>query len=286
MEFIIFLVLPAILMRVAISVIPYPLPIVEVPRRLRVILGVILFLLIGVIVLVAPSYVRHDVINSIQVFGPIPLVGIAGFLLQYGLRDPYRVRWGSIAVSLALLAAVCFLLWNTASLGRLGPVFAFITVLSVAGVTLVTAIWMLWSLRRWRKLIALLVGFALPAVFLASVWMGEEQSPEEITQRNGDVIVQALGQYHTESGVYPTDLAELVPAHLNELPEARTMQDTGWLYTSDTRKYTLGYWHYPDKLGVILCLHSSKITGWQCEPTYRAQDWSPFSPVPTPVLRP
>jgi hypothetical protein len=289
MGFVVLLVLPAILMELVILRISYPpppLPIVEVPKRLRVVLGVGLFLLIGAIVLIAPTHKRFDVIFGIVVFGPIPLAGISGFLLQYGLRDPCRVRRWCIAVSLTLLIGGCLLLWYFASLGQLGPLFAYLTALSAAGVALVTAIWMAWSLPRWRKLTALLVGLLLPGAFLASVRMGDAQSPERITERNGDVIIQALEKHHIENGVYPTNLAELVPAHLNELPEALTTQGTGWLYTSDTREYTLGYWHYPHKFGVILCLHSSETAGWQCESTYEPRDWSPFSPVLTPIARP
>jgi hypothetical protein len=281
---------PVLLMVIAIRAISPLLPITDVTIRSRVIWGVSLFLL-GIVVLVALMQYYdicsiYDVSFVILLCGPTLLVGIAGFFLQYALRDPCLVRWRYIAVSLALLAVGCFLLGTIASFGRLWPFWAFLIALSCVSVALVTAIWIAWSLRRWRKLIALLVVFVLPAVFWASVLTGDTQSPEGITEKNGDMIVQALEQYHDANGMYPTHLAELVPVHLSELPEALTTQGTGWLYTSDARKYTLGYWHYPHKLGVILCLHDSETTEWQCESTVYAQGWEPFSPVLTPIPTP
>lgn len=286
MGFIVLIVLPAILMGVAIWAASYLQPIVEVLRRSVVILGISVILLIGIIVLVAPYRVRYDIVNNIQLFGPILLAGIAGFLLQYSLRDSHRVHWWCIAISMALFIAGCFLLWWLASLGGLATLCAFFTALSSVGVTTVAAIWMARSLWRWRKLTALLVGFVIPAAFVASVLLGETQSPEDITQRNGNIIVQALEQRRSESGVYPTSLDKLVPVCLNELPEALTTQGTGWLYTSDGSQYTLGYWDDPRWFGVNLCLHSSESKGWRCKYTYGYQDWSPFSPVPTPTPKP
>jgi hypothetical protein len=182
-----------------------------------------------------------------------------------------------------LFALACTLLCGFASLGHLGPVLALLTMLSATGVAIVTGAWMVYSLPGWRKLSAVLIGFVLPMVFSASIWVGENQSPEKVTRRNGDKIAYALEQYYAETGEYPTELNDLVPANLTELPQALTTQGTGWLYTSSTNQYTLGYWHYPHKLGVVLCLYSSESKNWQCESTFHSQGWGPFSPVWTPV---
>jgi hypothetical protein len=283
------LVLPSILMGVAILVIPRLSSAARSTWQRNLIVGAVLILIVAFFITLAmPIHAgcsKDEILFLIMAFGPIPLAGIAGFLMHSGLRDWWRISWWHMGGGLALFAMGCLLLRDLASGGRLGPVIAFLVALSATGVAIVTALWMVWSLPRWRKLAALLPAIVLPAALFVSIWIGEGQSPEEITQRNGDTIAQALERYHAETGIYPAELTELVPTCLVEIPEALTTQGTGWLYTSDSNQYTLGYWHYPDKLGVILCLHSSTDEGWQCQSTYSAEDWTPFSPVPTPTVQ-
>ena len=278
---------PSVLMGVAIFVAPRLRSTLRVSARRKAIAGLALLCAVGLLTILAtPDYTVAAFTRSVQSLWLIPLlIGIAGFLIQSSLRDPPGFCWWRIAVGFVLLVLACFSLSAMSSLGQLAPVMALLVALATTGVAIVTALWMIWSLPRWRKLIAVLVGVLFPAMLFASIWIGDTQSPEENTQRNGNVIVQALEQCYAETGTYPAKLIELVPTYLTEVPEALTTQGTGWLYTATASQYTLGYWHYPRKFGVTLCLHSSESEGWQCNHTYRYQDWEPFSPVPTPVLR-
>lgn len=107
---------------------------------------------------------------------------------------------------------------------------------------------------------------------------GESRSPEIVTRRNADMIVQALYAYRSAMGTFPTTLSELEPAHLEIIPRARTTQETGWLFEGSDDHFVLGYWYGPDKFGSTICLFRSSMPAWECQ----HNGWGPFPPVPTP----
>jgi hypothetical protein len=219
--------------------------------------------------------------------GAVPLlVGIAGILVQRGLRNGQRIRWWIAGGSLIAIALAGLLLGHLGSQGGWGGVWAFILSLTTGVIAVVICVWLIWVLPRWRKLASFGFAAATALMVLVSWKLGNYYSPEATVERNAETIVQALEEYHTESSTYPAALDELVPVYLPVLPEAVTTQGTGWLYTSNGDSYTLGYWFNPRKFGVTLYLYSSENAKWEWRFTYSAQDWTPFSPVPTPTSKP
>jgi uncharacterized membrane protein (Fun14 family) len=147
--------------------------------------------------------------------------------------------------------------------GSAGATAALLSILPTVGVGIVTALWMVWSLPCWRKLAALLTGILFPAALFVSLWIGADNSPDTITRRNGDAIVQSLERYHAETGTYPSELIGLVPAVLTALPE-KPQTVGGWLYTITDNEYTLGYVDGVDQYGYWVCVHSSENPKWDC----------------------
>jgi hypothetical protein len=218
---------------------------------------------------------------------PAALSGWAGFLIQSSLREPRTIAWQRLAASAIVVLAVCVGLDAIANVGQLGAPFALILGASATLPILITGVWIAWSAPRWRKLVAPLVVLLIPTAFWMSIQQGNAQSPEQITQRHGDRIVQALQAYHAAQRSYPAALTDLVPKYLPGLPNALTTQGMGWLYQTDSQQYTLGYWHYPSREEVILCRHRSTSPSWDCGVTANtAQGWAPFQVVWTPVPQP
>jgi hypothetical protein len=215
------------------------------------------------------------------------LVGIAGFLIQRGLRNTQTARWHLIGAGSIALILAGLLLGRLASWGGWGGVLAFILLLATGVVAVGICIWLVLALPSWRRLASL--GFAAATALIGWVsWeVGDYYSPETTVRRNAEAIIRSLEEYHMESSTYPATLDELVPTHLPKLPEAVTMQDTGWLYKSTGTTYTLGYWMWPEKYGVYLCLYTSGSEGRECRSTgYSEEGWEPFQPVPTPTPTP
>ena len=217
------------------------------------------------------------------IFSPPFLVGCAGVLLYRGLRAVPHVHWGysSASVFLFLLASIV-VGWLARGSG-LGLVFAFALGGCSIAVLFIETMWIVWCVPRWRKLGAGVVFIAVSVLFWQSILYGETQSPEMITQRNGTTIVGALDQYYRRYSHFPATLQELTPQYFSELPVAVTTQNTGWLYALTDDTYTLGYWYWPDKHGVMLCTYSSAVGRWKCSPTLSYRDWEPFPVVLTPA---
>ncbi len=219
---------------------------------------------------------------------PAIFIGVAGLLIQSSLRYPHVISWWRLASGIIIVLGVCFGLAALASVGGLAPLFALILGSIATLPALISGVWIAWSAPRWRKLAAPLVGLLIPFAFWISIWQGDAQSPENITQRHGDQIVHALETFHTVQQSYPAALTALVPIYLPNLPVALTTQGTGWLYDTDSHTYTLGYWHYPGKYDVILCRFRSTSSAWNCGVTDNTpQGWAPFRIVwtPTPTLQ-
>lgn len=220
-------------------------------------------------------------------FLPPSFTALAGFLFQSALRQPNRVIWWRLITGTLIFALMCLYLEELASDGGLGGAVALITAIFATLPILISAAWILWSVPRWRKLCAIILVLLLPSAFWFSIQQGDAQSPESITQLHGDQIVQALEHYHSIQQRYPAALATLVPNYISRLPDALTTQGTGWLYHTDGRQYTLGYWHYPDRDAVILCRYHSIRPEWQCKVTPNNQyGWAPFPVVMTPESQP
>jgi hypothetical protein len=151
-------------------------------------------------------------------------------------------------------------------------------------VFVIATLWIMLRVAIWRKVAA----FALLITFSLLMWQGvlygEARSPEMITQRNGDTIIQALDQYYTKHNRFPASLQELIPVYLPILPDAQTTQGTGWLYDVSGKEYTLGYWYWPEREGTMLCKYNSSTTkDWACLSASSYKDWEPFPVVPTPA---
>jgi hypothetical protein len=233
-------------------------------------------------------YEASVVLESLLFFVlPTTLTGVAGFLIQASLRDQRTISWWRLAGSIIIVLGVCFGLGALASVGELGGPFALISGTIATIPAFISGIWIGWSVPRWRRLAAPLVVLLIPYAFWSSIWQGDAQSPEKVTQRHGDQIVQALESYQAAQRRYPVALTELVPIYLPSLPTALTTQGTGWLYHTDSQQYTLGYWHYPSKEAAILCRYHSTSPSWDCGVTANtAQGWAPFRVVWTPVPQP
>jgi hypothetical protein len=247
-------------------------------RRPRwLLIGLSTALAITIWLLVISDYRREDMRIGFQLlFLPYLFSGVAAFLIQAGLRKPKRLGW-FVPLGLVMFLAVALSLAEVAGYGGLGTVFAFLTAVATGGVALVAAIWMLWSLEGWRKSAAVLAGVLFPLSLFLSVRVGDSNSPENITERNGAEIIAALDNYYQSEGVYPNSLSDLLPDHFLSLPDALTRQGTGWLYDRTDTGFILGYWRWPEKMGADVCLYQSVARYWNCE----LNNWGPFRPVET-----
>jgi hypothetical protein len=220
-----------------------------------------------------------EYISDFVLFGPIIASVVAGVLLHSGLRASNQVDWRRVGVGIALLALTCYGLFYLASFGLLVSVFASLLGLIIACVAAVAGFWMFWRLRGMQGIIALVVGILFPIALYFGIRAGNAQAPENVTQRNGDIIIQALHRYYTDTRTYPGRLTDLEPSYLAAEPDALTTQSTGWLYTGNDKEFTLGYWYWPDKFGAEVCLYQSGTQSWECG----ANNWGPFRAVPTPM---
>jgi hypothetical protein len=215
---------------------------------------------------------------------PAMLTSVAGFLVQSSLRDPRAISWWRLVISVLIIVGCCVGLGTLARGGQLGGPVALILGAVATVPILITGVWIVWSAPHWSKLIAPLIVLLIPTAFWISIQHGDAQSPEQITQRHGDRIIQALDAYHADQRSYPAALTALVPRYLPSLPDARTTQETGWLYQTDSQQYMLGYWYDPDKAVVTVCRYHSTNPSWACSPTANTvQGWAPFQIVWTPV---
>ena len=141
------------------------------------------------------------------------------------------------------------------------------------------------SKARIARLSAPVLAFGV--VVLVLLACGSD-SPMEFyrTNENAQAIIEALEHYHADNDTYPASLEGLVPAHLQELPEAVTTRGMGWLYTAAEDEYALGYWYDPYKDWTSVCLYTSTNDEWKCGRChiYEPDCWGPFTPVPTPTV--
>ena len=74
-----------------------------------------------------------------------------------------------------------------------------------------------------------LLGLALWFIFVVLDGPSEQEIDAAIKQ--GDVILAAIKEYHTENGTYPSILTDLVPNTLSEIPSP-TGNEEFWSYHS------------------------------------------------------
>jgi hypothetical protein len=272
------IVVPAFLMAALVVVLPKGRP-GWIGKRTLIIGSSLIALLTLLWLMAIPEYDRATAGFVVETFFlPYLLTGIAGFLLQRGLRSSPVVLW-QILVAVVLMSLVYMMIVDVTRIGLLSILLGILIAFSVSLMGMVIAIWLVLSLKGKHKLAALLPGLVFPMILVAGVAVGDSYSPESITQKNGDAIVKALQHYRNDRGTYPPDLSQLKPAYLSVLPEALTTQGTGWMYQLRDTEFTLGYWYYPAKDGSLVCLYRPSQTKWDCG----ANNWGPFPRVSTPA---
>jgi hypothetical protein len=205
---------------------------------------------------------------------------IAVVSIFYGLKDAQAVRRWPLAIGFGLLVIVCLLTafvstqeWGGMTAGMTGIYFLSIIVI-------IASVVMLVLLPKWRKTVVLLVGVAFPILFLQSILIGSEGSPDTITRKNGVLIAQALKAYHVDHHTYPATLEELVPKYLATIP-AEPESTSGWLYKVTDDDFALGYVSDVEKFGYWVCIYTATATDWECPlPTFIGE---PFNLGPTPM---
>lgn len=163
-------------------------------------------------------------------FAPLFATGLASFLIHSGLRESRKYSWLLVTMGLAILAIlaiICYWLSNIVSYGTQAG--ALLIGFSSTCVAIICAVWMIMTLKAWRKLAALVLGVVFPLSMFYSVLAGGMETPETVTQRNGDTIVQALYQYRAGVGRFPPSLADLVDSTTRSAHYAR--------YRLDVRKH-------------------------------------------------
>ena len=122
-----------------------------------------------------------------------------------------------------------------------------------------------------KAIISLVFIILFPIALFVSVGIGSEYSPEALTRKNGDTVVQALEQYYAEKGAYPIALVDLVPTHLATIPEPRVFEggwknaiDNEWEYQVISDSFRLRFWYltFDD---IEYCEYSSKSQQWTAE---------------------
>ncbi len=277
---IILLILPALLMGMLLWALPKDALVIRAPSRKLMIIAALGIAILTLIFLALPDYDRWY-FQIVFIFSPPFLIGIQGILLYSALHTSSKIGWGQLLVSAVMLALTYFALYNLTSMGLLAPLFAMGIALATTGVTLVVGIWLIWVLSGWRKSISVVSLIVVPLTLVAGVAVGNTRAPESITHINGSTIAQALEQFYEDRRMYPQSLRDLIPVYLQEIPEALTTQGTGWLYVSSGDEYTLGYWYWPDNC-TTLCKYNTRNPVWSCDIACLAEDWRPFTPVPTP----
>lgn len=254
--------------------------VIRAPSRKLMIVAALGAAILILIFFALPDYDRWY-FQIVLIFSPPLLIGVQGILLYSALHTSSKVDWGQLLVSAVMLALTSYALYDLTRMGLLAPLFAMGIALATTGVTLVVGIWLIWVLAGWRKSISVVSLIVVPLVLVASLAAGNARAPESITKINGSTIAQALERFHEDKLVYPQSLEELIPVYLQEIPEALTTQGTGWLYVASGGEYTLGYWYWPDDC-TSLCKYSSEDHAWSCNIACLSEDWTPFTPVPTP----
>jgi hypothetical protein len=171
---------------------------------------------------------------------PFLALTIVGMLLPaISLRTQGKFYWVLVVLSGLLLIPDCILVGWMAILGGLGAVIGFFYGLILTVFALICAIGLAIFLPGRRKIAPLVITAVLPVMMLVSLHFGDSNSWESQTMANGNLISQALGQYHVDHDVYPNALDALVPKYLTDLREPSIR--SGWLYQTTGQEFSLGF---------------------------------------------
>lgn len=198
------------------------------------------------------------------------------YFLYLGFRDSEKVSWINIIIAASLLLLCCG--WIIMATVYGWEVVALIQILFGSGAAVFSGISLVFVLKRWKKVVGLVVAFGVPLALYTSLEVAFPYSPNQILRRNGELIIaRALNEYYIDNKTYPQTLNELVPNYINDLREPKSVW--GWLYTGDDKDFTLGYVSYVDKFGYTICKYSASSPKWDCP---LDNSTAPFSLAPTP----
>jgi hypothetical protein len=209
------------------------------------------------------------------IWGPAVLIAASAFFFYAGLRDSRSIAWTRIAIGISMLLLACG--WLIAVMISDISLIAFYEFLFASGASVLAGVSLVLLLVRWRKVIGLLMSIGFPVALYLGLEIGSPYTPDSIIRKNGEAIAQAVTEYHSDRGIYPDTLNELIPAYLTDLREPKTIW--GWLYLTSRDDYTLGYVSYINKWGYSICKYSATAPEWDCPLNYST---APLVLEPTP----
>ncbi len=179
-------------------------------------------------------------------------------------------RWVPSVRDLMLIAMGCVLpgfgLWaaHQSTLGSIGTVGLLIVfVVTGVGAAVNFSFGVISATRKNRLGVrANLRGFCLFALlgFAQVVGFIGGTSVCEAAQRSAQPIVIALEDYHTDPGVYPTSIRELIPRFFSDLPESGIWLGGPFRYqNNDSDHYVLGFRATRNRL----CVYDPQGGSWR-----------------------
>jgi hypothetical protein len=117
---------------------------------------------------------------------------------------------------------------------------------------LVSGLVLALSLKSGSRRVALAYLFVVPVLIVVTFSIGFSMNPVAITEARLSRINQAIQSYKQDIGVYPPDLATLVPGYAKTVLGPLTGRGQVWCYQAGNDFYRLGYvwfqryYNYPD----------------------------------------
>jgi len=231
------------------------------PEWLRIVISLLMFSLPGLVVALVAVWITSvpkvfsnrdetEGNGTLAFWLPVVLrIGLAATLLGY---LAYTTFWASI--------------WDHTSDGLGGIMFAMWASLAAIAAGMLMGI----TATGWRKLTGLLFALVVPALMFSAFWLGWDVSYHAITEGRASRIQGSIESFYVDNGHYPTDLGELIPAHLLWIPKPVILRGEGWCYQGGQNYYRLGAF-YREYFGTPLSLReyasagSLPETGWVCE---------------------
>jgi hypothetical protein len=202
---------------------------------------------------------------------PSILTGLAARLVYRGLRGRQPPSRRLVILGLSLLVLICLGLLRIAMSGYVWAAMAGITAVLTLPTTIIAGLLLALKLDRRRAIISLLFIILFPVTLFVSAGIGSKYSPEALTRKSGDTIVQALEQYYVEEGIYPPTLVDLVPTYLTTIPEPRVFEggwegmiNDEWEYQVISDTFSLRFW-YLTLDDIEYCEYSSQSRQWITE---------------------
>jgi len=122
----------------------------------------------------------------------------------------------------------------------------------------------------WRRLAGLLFLVLVPVMLIQAFNRGWQVSYHAITEERAATITSALERYHTRTGAYPHQLADLTPRDLLMIPQPVIMRGESWCYQGISDSYRLGavfreYFSSPLSIQIYASAGGSLAEGWECD---------------------